>query len=260
MLGAIAGDIIGSPYEFDRIKTTEFPLFSKRSEFTDDTVLTVAVAEALLDGGDYAEAFRRWGRRYPHMSWGGRFHHWLFTDGAGPYGSLGNGSAMRVAPVGWACDTVPSVLREAERSALPTHDHPQGILGAQAIALAVFLARTGADKDDIRTEITGRFGYDLTRTTDAIRPGYRMDETCPGTVPEALTCFLEADDFEETVRLAVSLGGDADTLACIAGSVAEAHWGVPEPIASTVIQRLDAPLLAVVERFRKWFQPDGIKA
>ncbi|MFZ5788743.1 MAG: ADP-ribosylglycohydrolase family protein, partial [Acidobacteriota bacterium] len=215
MLGSIAGDVIGAPYEFNGIKTTDFPLFGRDSVPTDDTVLTCAVAEVLLDGGAYGEALRRWGRRHPGMSWGGRFRQWLFDDRMGPYGSFGNGSAMRVGPVGWARDSVEDVLAEAERTALPSHDHPEGIKGAQATALAVFLARTGVDKQSIREEVAGRFGYDLARTVDRIRPAYRFDETCQRTVPEAIVAFLDSNSFEHAVRLAVSLGGDADTLACI---------------------------------------------
>ena len=254
MLGAIAGDVVGSPYEFGPIKTTEFPLFGPGSAFTDDTVLTCAVAEVLLGGGDYAAAFRRWGRRYPDVSWGLSFRRWLSDDQAGPYGSFGNGSAMRVGPVGWARDTVEEVLAEAERSARPTHDHPEGIKGAQAIALAVFLARTGAEKGVIREEIARRFGYDVWRSVDAVRPSYRFDETCQGTVPEALIAFFDSTDFEHAVRLAVSLGGDSDTLACITGSVAEAFYGsVPAGIAEETLARLTPEMLGVVERFEATF-------
>jgi ADP-ribosylglycohydrolase len=254
MLGSIAGDVIGAPYEFDRITTVEFPLFVPASLPTDDSVLTCAVAEVLLDGGGYAESLRRWGRRHPGMSWGGSFRRWLFDDGMGPYGSFGNGAAMRVGPVGWARDTLEAVLAEAERSARPSHDHPEGIKGAQATALAVFLARTGAGKDAIREEITGRFGYDLARTTDRIRPTYRFDETCQRTVPEAIVAFLDSTDFEHAVRLAVSLGGDADTLACITGGVAEAFYGgVPPAIAAEVRARLAPDMGGVVERFARRF-------
>ena len=254
MLGAIAGDVVGSQYEFEPIKTTEFPLFGPSSAFTDDTVLTCAVAEALLGGGDYAAAFRRWGRRYPDVSWGGRFRQWLSDDRAGPYGSFGNGSAMRVGPVGWARDTVEEVLAEAERSARPTHDHPEGIKGAQATALAVFLARTGAGKGVIREEIARRFGYDVWRSVDAVRPSYRFDETCQRTVPEALIAFFDSTDFEHAVRLAVSLGGDSDTLACITGSVAEAFYGgVPAAIAEATLARLTPEMLGVLERFEAEF-------
>ncbi len=254
MLGAIAGDVVGSPYEFEPIKTTEFPLFGPSSAFTDDTVLTCAVAEVLLGGGDYAAAFRRWGRRYPDVSWGGRFRQWLSDDRAGPYGSFGNGSAMRVGPVGWARDTVEEVLAEAERSARPTHDHPEGIKGAQATALAVFLARTGAGKGVIREEIARRFGYDVWRSVDAVRPSYRFDETCQRTVPEALIAFFDSTDFEHAVRLAVSLGGDSDTLACITGSVAEAFYGgVPAAIAEATLARLTPEMLGVLERFEAEF-------
>ncbi len=254
MLGAIAGDVVGSPYEFEPIKTTEFPLFGPGSAFTDDTVLTCAVAEVLLGGGDYAAAVRRWGRRYPDVSWGGRFRQWLSDDRAGPYGSFGNGSAMRVGPVGWARNTIEDVLAEAERSARPTHDHPEGIKGAQATALAVFLARTGAGKEAIREEIAGRFGYDLGRSVDAVRPSYRFDETCQRTVPEALIAFFGSTGFEHALRLAVSLGGDSDTLACITGGVAEAFYGgVPAAIAEETLARLTPEMLGVLERFEATF-------
>ena len=254
MLGAIAGDVVGSVYEFEPIKTTQFPLFGPRSAFTDDTLLTCAVAEVLLGGGDYAAALRSWGRRYPDMSWGLRFRRWLLDDRAGPYRSFGNGSAMRVGPVGWACGTIEDVLAEAERTALPTHDHREGIKGAQATALAVFLARSGAGKEAIREEIAGRFGYDLGRPVDAVRPTYAFNDTCQGTVPEALIAFFDSTDFEHAVRLAVSLGGDADTLACITGSVAEAFYGaVPAGIAEETRTRLSPEMVAIVDRFTARF-------
>lgn len=254
MLGAIAGDIIGSVYEADPIKTTAFPLFSPASTFTDDSVLSCATAEVLLTGGDYAEAYRRWYRRYPDRGFGAGFRRWGLAPAAGPYGSFGNGSAMRVGPVGWAMDTLEAVLEEAGRSAAVTHDHPQGIKGAQAVAAAVFLARGGRDKAAIRRELAARFGYDLSRSLDDIRPGYRFDVSCQGSVPEALLCFLESGDYEDAVRKAVSLGGDADTMACIAGAVAEAFYGgVPQPIRGEALRRLDPPLGDVVAAFERRF-------
>jgi len=197
MLGAIAGDIIGSIYEGNPLKISDFPLFSPHCRFTDDTVLTVATAEALLKGLDYATVYRAYGRRYPNAGYGGTFIHWILDDQAGPYQSWGNGSAMRVSPVGWAGDTVAAVLAEAERSAAVTHNHPEGIKGAQATALAVYLARTGHDKAALKQEIEQRFGYNLSRSLAAIRPGYRFDVSCQGSVPEAIIAFLEAADVEE---------------------------------------------------------------
>ncbi len=238
MIGAIAGDIIGSVYEFRPVKTTDFALFTEGSTFTDDTVLTVATAVALLDGGGYAPLYRQWGLRYPDLGYGSMFRQWLKAGDLGPYGSYGNGSAMRVAPIGWAFDTLEEVLREAERSARATHDHPEGIKGAQAAAGSVFLARTGAGKDGIRS-FASSLGYDMGRTLDAIRPGYRFDVTCQGSVPESLLAFLKSENFEDAVRKAVSLGGDADTMACIAGGIAEAFYGgVPQGIRDQVLRLL----------------------
>lgn len=256
MLGAIAGDIIGSIYEKNVIKTTGFPLFGPRHRFTDDTVLTVATADALLNGLDYAAVYRDYGRRYPNAGYGGSFIHWIFDDQAGPYYSWGNGSAMRVSPVGWAFDTVDEVLAAAERSAAVTHNHPEGIKGAQATALAVYLARTGHSKAALKQEIEQRFGYDLSRSLAEIRPAYRFDVSCQGSVPEAIIAFLEAPDVEQAIRLAVSLGGDSDTLACLAGGIAEAHFGpVPAPLATEVRRRLPADLLAVVDAFIARYGP-----
>jgi len=252
MMGAIAGDIVGSVYEHRPIKTTDFPLFGPRSRFTDDSVLTVAVTDAILGGRSYRDAVLRWGRRYPDAGYGGAFVRWLQADEPMPYHSWGNGSAMRVGPVGWAFDDEDEVLRQAKLSAEITHDHPEGIKGAQATALAVYLARTGADKATIRARIQSQFGYDLARTVESIRPTYRFDVSCQGTVPEALIAFLDADSYEDAVRNAVSLGGDADTLACIAGAVAEAFYGgVPEPIRADVRARLTSDLWAVVEAFER---------
>ena len=250
MIGAIAGDIIGSVYEQHPIKITTFPLFQPGSRFTDDSVLTVAVADALLTGRSYLDTVRDWGRRYPRAGYGGSFFQWLFAADPQPYHSWGNGSAMRVSPVGWAFAAEDEVLRQARRSAEITHDHPEGIKGAQATALAVYLARTGAAKTTIRARIQSQFGYDLAGTVETLRPGYAFDVSCQGTVPAALIAFLDAQSYEETVRNAVSLGGDSDTLACIAGAVAEAFYGgVPEAIRAEVQARLTPDLWRVVEAF-----------
>ena len=251
MIGAIAGDIIGSVHEFGRTKSKEFPLFVPGSRYTDDSVLTVAIARAILTDGDYRKSVLKIGRRYPDAGYGGLFQSWLHSSDPKPYDSWGNGSAMRASPVGFAFDTVEEVLREAQRSAEFTHDHPEGIKGAQATALAVFLARTEWDKDLIRSEVTSRFGYDLGRTLEEIRPGYGHDETCQRTVPEALISFLESDSYEDAVRNAVSLGGDADTLACIAGGIAEAYYGpLPGEIMKKVQEILPSDLWEVTDRFR----------
>jgi len=250
MLGAIAGDVIGSVYEARPVKTTDFELFPPGTRFTDDTVLTLATAEALLSDGDYAGTYRQYGRIFPDAGYGGTFFGWLFSEDAGPYHSWGNGSAMRVSPVGFALDTVDEVLAEAARSAAVTHDHPEGIKGAQATALAVFFARSGESKTRIRSEIQRRFGYDLERSIAAIRSSYGFDVSCQGSVPESLIAFLESTDYESAVRNAVSLGGDADTMACIAGGVAEAFYGsVPSPIAEKVRSLLPQGLVDILDRF-----------
>ncbi|UCG89392.1 MAG: ADP-ribosylglycohydrolase family protein [Gemmatimonadota bacterium] len=253
MLGAIAGDIIGSPFEGPgrQIKTIDFELFCERSRFTDDTVLTVAVAHAILTGLDYASALRLYGRRYPNAGYGGTFHSWIHSVDSEPYNSWGNGSAMRVSPVARAFSTVADVLAEAERSARVTHNHAEGIKGAQATALAVFLARSGESKEGIRRQIVERFSYDLDRALDHIRPTYTFDVSCQGSVPESIIAFLESEDFESAVRNAISLGGDSDTMACIAGAIAEAFYGgVPEPITAEVRARLPQELVVVVEQFQ----------
>ncbi len=250
MIGAIAGDIIGSVYERGRIKTKDFALFSPRCHFTDDTVLTVAVAQAILTDGDYLRAVRQFGRRYPHAGYGSAFKDWLWAEDPAPYNSWGNGSAMRVSPVGWAFSTVEEVLREAARTAEITHNHPEGVKGAQAAALAVFLARTTRDRELIRREVSARFGYDLSRTVDDIRPTYHFDVSCQGTVPEAIIAFLDSTSYEDAVRNAVSLGGDSDTLACITGGIAEAYYGpVPAFILEGVMSRLTEDLWEVTDSF-----------
>jgi ADP-ribosylglycohydrolase len=254
LVGAIAGDIIGSRFEFDPRKSTDFELFSPRCQFTDDTILTIAVADAILSGVDYGQRLMEYGRRYPYASYGGSFRRWLNAGIQQPYNSYGNGSAMRVSPVGWAFEDIIDVLREAERSANPTHNHPEGIKGAQAIALAIFLARQGQDKDYIRSELSSRFGYDLNHSVDEIRPGYQFDETCQVTVPAALIAFLDSVSLEDTIRKAISLGGDADTLAAIAGSVAEAYYHeTPVSMIDQVKKYLDPDLWNIVRKFSELY-------
>jgi ADP-ribosyl-[dinitrogen reductase] hydrolase len=256
MYGAIIGDIIGSVYEFAHppIKTTDFDLFTPDSDYTDDTVLTCAVAEAIINQWDFREALHRYGRNFPGRGYGGQFQSWLFTDPPIAYNSFGNGSAMRVSPVGYAYASLESVLREAKATALPTHNHPEGIKGAQATAVAVFMASTGSSKEEIKQEIVTRFGYDLNRTVDEIRPVYQFNETCQGTVPEALIAFLESEDYESAIRLAVSLGGDADTLACITGGIAQAYYKViPQWIQDRAWAILPPPFKRVIEEFNHMF-------
>jgi len=255
MLGAIAGDVIGSVYEHRPIKTTDFPLFHKYSRFTDDTVLTIAVAEAILKQTNYAEALKIFGRKYPNAGYGSAFYGWIFEPGGKPYNSWGNGAAMRVSPVGFAFFTAESVLAEAERTAVVSHNHPEGIKGAQATALAIFLARTGVDKESIRREITQRFGYNLQRTVDGIRPNYKFDVSCQGSVPEAIIAFLDSTNYEDTIRKAISLGGDSDTLACIAGGVAQAFYKeIPTEIVIEVRRRLPEEFLQVIDLFNTHYQ------
>ncbi|MBP7705706.1 MAG: ADP-ribosylglycohydrolase family protein [Candidatus Aminicenantes bacterium] len=250
MLGAIAGDIIGSVHEFGLTKTKDFPLFGPRCRFTDDTVMTAAIAQAILTDGDYRRAALDFGRRYPGRGYGGSFRQWLAAADPQPYGSYGNGAAMRASPVGFAFSSVDEVLREAARSAAFSHDHPEGVKGAQAAALAAFLARTERDKALVKAEIASRFGYDLDRTVDAIRPAYTHVESCQETVPEAVISFLESTSYEDAVRNAVSLGGDADTLACIAGGIAEAFYGpLPPEIVTEVREILTPELRDIVDRF-----------
>ena len=260
MYGAILGDIIGCPYEFDRgDKTKEFPLFSEGSGFTDDTVMTLAVAEALMHSSTeeddeticarLTERLQHWGRVYPNAGYGARFIRWLWEKEPRPYGSWGNGAAMRVSAAGWLYDDLDTVLRMAKLTAQVSHDHPEGIKGAQATAGAIFLARTGSTKEQIRSFITGTFGYDLSRTCDEIRPGYNHVESCQQTVPEAITAFLEGESFEDVIRTGISLGGDCDTLAAIAGSIAEAFYGVPEELKQQCRARLTVDLASVLERF-----------
>jgi len=259
MFGAILGDIIGSPYEFDRgNKSKEFPLFSHNSNFTDDTVMTIAVAEALMDcapGSTDDEirqklvaSMQKYGKQYPNAGYGNRFMVWLLSNPK-PYNSYGNGSAMRVSPVAWLYNDLETVRLMARLSADVTHNHPEGIKGAEATASTIFLARTGHSKADIKAYIEQEFGYSLNRTCDEIRPAYFHVESCQETVPEAITAFLEGNDFEDVIRTAVSLGGDCDTLTAIAGSIAEGFYGVSDELKAECKKRLDDRLLSVVERF-----------
>lgn len=254
MLGAIAGDVIGSIYEWDNLRRKEFELFDDRCTFTDDSVLTIALADAILSNADYTRVMKAYYRRYPGRGYGGRFHEWAASDDLRPYNSWGNGAAMRISPVAHAFDSLPDVLAQARRYTAVTHDHPEGIKGAQATAAAVFMGRIGSSKAEIRSCIEQDFGYELSATVDSIRPHYVFDESCQGTVPQALVCFLESEDFEDAIRNAVSIGGDTDTVACITGAVAEGFYGgVPDAIAERVLSVLDDDLRGVVTRFRRRF-------
>lgn len=262
MIGAILGDIIGSPYEFDRgNKSKQFPLFSPESTYTDDTVMTLAVAQAFLDIKENAQdeeilqsltkTMREMGRMYPNAGHGGMFYTWLFDPECQAYHSFGNGSAMRVSAVAWLYNDIEAVKHAAKLSALVTHNHPEGIKGAQATACAIFLARTGHHKDTIKEYIENEFGYDLSRSCDQIREHYHHVETCMETVPEAITAFLEGDSFEDVIRIAVSLGGDCDTLTAIAGSIAEGFYGVDQMLKEECYRRLPESLLKILQRFKK---------
>lgn len=260
MYGAILGDIIGSPFEFDRgDKTKDFKLFSRRSHFTDDSVMTLAVCEALLKVGQDAtvkeiedaviSSMQSWGRRYPHAGYGGYFRRWLTACHPEPYNSFGNGSAMRVSAVGWLYDSLENTRTVAKATANVTHNHPEGIKGAEATASAIFMARNGSSKEEIKKYIENEFHYDLNRTLDEIRPSYHMDETCQKTVPEAIIAFLEAKDFEDAIRNAVSLGGDTDTLGAITGSIAEAYYGIPEWLMTECRKRINRDMRVVLDDF-----------
>ena len=269
MYGAILGDIIGSPYEFDshNIKTKEFELFSERSEFTDDSIMTLAVADAVMRAGRDASdealkealvtSMQTIGRRYPFAGYGMKFSAWLYDDEPKPYNSFGNGSAMRVSAIPWLIqDDFARMLHVARLSAEVTHNHPEGIKGAVSVAAAIFLAIHGKDKETIKKHVTGAYKYDLSRTCDQIRPDYHHVESCQETVPEAMTAFLEGKDFEDVIRTAVSLGGDSDTLTCIAGSMAEAFFGVPEDLKRTCRDMLTSDLLEILDRFDAALEKD----
>ena len=267
MYGAILGDIIGSPFEFDRgDKTKDFKLFSRRSHFTDDSVMTLAVCEALLKVGQDAtvkeiedtviSSMHSWGRRYPHEGYGGYFRRWLTARHPEPYNSFGNGSAMRVSAAGWLYDSLEKTRVVAKATANVTHNHPEGIKGAEATASAIFMARNGSSKEEIKKYIENEFHYDLNRTLDEIRPSFHMDETCQKTVPEAIIAFLEARDFEDAIRNAVSLGGDTDTLGAITGSIAEAYFGISETLISECINRINKDMRDVVDAFYSLVRED----
>ena len=260
MLGAILGDMVGSPYEFDRgDKSRDFDMWNPKVRFTDDSVMTIAVAEALMDVGAEApesqvkdavvKSMQKWGRRYPGAGFGGMFLGWLYDEDPQPYGSYGNGSAMRVSSVGWLYDSVERTREVARWTAEVTHNHPEGIKGAEATVAAIYMARTGSSKDEIREYIRDEFGYPLLQTCDEIRPWYKFDVSCQGTVPPAITAFYEGDGFEDVIRTAVSLGGDCDTLTCIADGMAEAFYGVPENLAKECKSRMTGEMMEVMSRF-----------
>jgi len=277
MFGAILGDIIGSPYEFDRgNKTKDFPLFSIHSNFTDDTVMTIVVADAFMESiydknkqklhkkidkamekiikDKLISKMKLYGKLYPCAGYGARFMQWLTNDNKEPYNSFGNGSAMRVSSVAWLFDDIGSVLNAARISAEVTHNHQEGIKGAQATAAAIFLARTYHDKDKIKSFIQDNFEYDLSRTCDQIRPYYHHTESCQKTVPEAITAFLEGENFEDVIRTAVSLGGDCDTLTAIAGSIAEGFYGVPEELKKQCIICIPNDFKTVLAKYSKYIE------
>jgi ADP-ribosylglycohydrolase len=249
MLGSIAGDIIGSVYEHAPIKTTDFSLFGDGCQFTDDTVCTVAIAQSLLGPFPFADSLRTLVRRHPERGYGGMFHSWATSDDLPPYGSWGNGAPMRVSPVGFMANSHAQALELAAASAAVSHDHPEAVKGAQAVAVAIWMARRGWSKTEIRSSIQTQFGYRLDRTVDSIRSAYRFDVSAAGTVPAALICALDAANFEQAVRNAVSLGGDSDTLACIAGGLAEALHGLPPSLAHAASRYLTLDLLQIVKTF-----------
>jgi ADP-ribosylglycohydrolase len=250
MIGAIAGDIIGSIYEWHNVKTKDFPLFSDRCFFTDDSILTVALADSILKGAPYVENLKTFYRWYPDAGYGGGFHCWASSASSAPYNSWGNGAAMRISPVGFAYDDLDAVLQKAKEFTEVTHNHPEGIKGGQATAAAIFLARTGKSKAEIRQFVEDRFQYDLSRHVDEIRPAYEFDVSCQGTVPQAIRAFLDSTDFEDAIRTAVSLGGDSDTLACITGGIAQAFYGgVPENVQQKVYSTLDERLGDIAREF-----------
>ena len=254
MIGSIIGDIVGSVFEHRNIKTTDFKLFNFGARYTDDTVLTIAIADAILHDLPYDLALRKWGQKYPGRGYGNHFDTWLYSEDPRPYNSWGNGSAMRVSPVGFAFDDIEQVLKEAKRSAEVSHNHPEGIKGAQAIAASVFLARTGSSKSEIRDYITNKFNYNLDRTVEEIRPGYKFDISCQGSVPEAIICFLDSSDFENCIRISISIGGDSDTIACMAGGIAQAFYKSISPeVAATAKEMMPDEMRSVIKDFEKAF-------
>ena len=283
MLGAIIGDIVGSVYEFDNIKTKDFELFKPDCRFTDDTVMTCAVADAIMNGGsekDFILSMKKYGRMYPHAGYGGRFRVWLRSMDTKPYNSFGNGSAMRVSPCAWVMDcgffarTGMWPNRDLARlSASVTHNHPEGIKGALVVCDAIFMARfyfggwnieysnpIDSDPDEckrrIKEHIENEYGYDLSMSLDEIRKNYEFDETCQGSVPQAIVAFLESTDFEDAIRNAISIGGDSDTIAAITGSIAEAAYGISEDMKEMALSYLDEPLKDVLRRWKKYMRGD----
>ena len=259
MIGSIIGDVAGSIYEFDNIKSKEFDFFTAENRFTDDSVLTIATADWLLHGGKCETYYADWGNAYPRAGYGGTFKRWLRimqqNGYAGPYNSCGNGSAMRVGPVGWAFDTMEETLEAAKISAACTHNHPEGIKGAQAVALCIFMARNGSTKDEIKNKVISTFGYDLSFTIDGIRATYGWDSDfgdgvlCQASVPQAIVAFLDGHDFEDCVRNAISIGGDSDTIACVTGAIAESFYGVPENLKKQVMKYLPDDFKTVISEF-----------
>ncbi len=250
MIGAIAGDIIGSIYEWNNIKTKDFPLFGPGCHFSDDSVLTIALADTILNDVPYVRNLKKYFYRYPNAGYGGSFHHWALSSDSQPYNSWGNGAAMRISPAGYAYDDLETTLEQAKAFTEVTHNHPEGIKGGQATAAVIFLARTGSNKDAIKEYVETTFGYDLSRHVDEIRSGYEFDVSSQGTVPQAIRAFLDSTDFEDAVRTAVSLGGDSDTLTCITGGIAQAFYGgVPESIQEQVYAILDEPLGTITRAF-----------
>lgn len=259
MYGAIIGDIVGSKFEFDQgEKSRVFELFQAGDTYTDDSVMTVAVAEALLEVGKDADeeatkkalirSMKKWGQKYPFVGYGARFINWVLSDDPEPYGSYGNGSAMRVSAAGWLYDSIERTREVARWTAEITHNHPEGVKGAESVAAAIYMARNGASKDEIRTYITKEFGYNLTRTLDEISPSYHHVEDCMRTVPEAFECFFEAEDYESTLRNVAYIGGDADTLSAISGAIAEAFWGVPNELVAKAMKYMPKEIAVVAER------------
>ncbi len=249
MLGAIAGDILGSIHEFHPIKTKNFDLLNSECVFTDDTVMTAAVADSLMNKIPYVESLQMWGRKYPRAGYGGWFSKWIDSDFPKPYNSFGNGSAMRCSSVGWLFEDEGSVLEEAKKSAEVTHNHPEGIKGAQAVALGVMLCRQGSTKLEIQEKLEDLFDYDLSQTLEQVKFNYSFDVTCQGSVPQAITAFLESEDFEDAIKNAISLGGDADTQACIAGALAEAFYmKIPDQIKEFVLTRITPDILDVLHQ------------
>jgi ADP-ribosylglycohydrolase len=254
MLGSIVGDCVGSVFEFssNKNKSEEFPLYSSLSTFTDDTIMTLAVAKSILHKEDLAVNMRKFGLKYHDRGYGGMFARWLKTASMGPYNSFGNGSAMRVSPVGFAFNDPVTVLAEAKKTAEVSHNHPEGIKGAQAIALAIYMARTESSKEDIKRIISSTFDYNLDRKIADIRPTYKFNETCQGSVPESIIAFLESNSFEDCIRKAISLGGDADTMACIAGGIAQAYYKkIPKSVYQPTVDLLSNELLDILNEFNE---------